>query len=504
MSGMASGATQATATRVGDGACFAVCRPAWTQAGWLGAELRDDVRALLDLPLGFDLIDALRAIGPTGARCPHPHVTAWEDGDPIGVPGNPCACQVILQAAWAAVASWTTQVAADRLLDAAGAFPVKATFVPDQGRRVSITDPALDDLAASLRMAPGSLRNRLATIREQAQVPLLAEAVRDGTLAAWPAALVAQDTGHLNPEQQQLVVEVLLAELHDRHDRRLTPWTLPRVRQAVKAICARLDIDLRQARQRAKACRRVSLKTFGCSPGMAAIIADLPEDVAKRIWSRLDAITEAVTTDDAAAGDSTRTPEQVRADVFTDLLLRDPATTPNHQPGTGNGAPAEPGEVAVIVPSDVLVGGVDQPGLVPDLGPVPSEVARELAADRRWRLWLTDPRTGHVVATSPTTYRPTAALARLLRARHPYCRAPGCRRSSARSDIDHVIDFPGGSGTTPDNTGPLCRRHHNLKTHRDWTLTVEPDGTFRWTSPTGITYTDRPEPPLTDPPIDDW
>lgn len=91
----------------------------------------------------------------------------WRDGVPVGVPGNPCACQVIVQAAWAAVASWTTQIATDRLLDAAGALPARVTFVPEQGRQVSITDPALDDLAAALRMAPGSLRNRLASLRNR-------------------------------------------------------------------------------------------------------------------------------------------------------------------------------------------------------------------------------------------------------------------------------------------------------------------------------------------------
>ena len=37
--------------------------------------------------------------------------------------------------------------------------------------------------------------------------------------------------------------------------------------------------------------------------------------------------------------------------------------------------------------------------------------------------------------------------------------------------------------------GPLCRQHHNAKTHKRWTLTYQPStGTRVWTSPLGKTY----------------
>lgn len=138
----------------------------------------------------------------------------------------------------------------------------------------------------------------------------------------------------------------------------------------------------------------------------------------------------------------------------------------------------------------------DTPGQVPGMGPVPASVARELAAGRRWRAWLTDSRSAgsQIVATSPGTYRPPAALARLLRAREPHCRMPGCR--SMITDLDHVVPFPRGS-TTVDNLQPLCRRHHRMKTHTRWRQEPTEAGTgWRWTSPAGITYEDSPEPPL--------
>ena len=77
------------------------------------------------------------------------------------------------------------------------------------------------------------------------------------------------------------------------------------------------------------------------------------------------------------------------------------------------------------------------------------------------------------------------------------------------------MPWPDGD-TTADNLGPVCRRHHNLKTHRHWKLTNNgphghspdsdrpygdsPDGDspggWTWATPTGITHHDTPEHPL--------
>ncbi len=122
-------------------------------------------------------------------------------------------------------------------------------------------------------------------------------------------------------------------------------------------------------------------------------------------------------------------------------------------------------------------------------------MARELAADRKWRAWITNT-AGIVIATSPTTYTPTTAVARLVRAREPYCRMPGCRHT--RTDLDHVTPYPTGP-TTPENLARACRRHHNLKTHGGWHLTNNPDTTYTWTDPHGITHTDHHDPPLPGP-----
>ena len=38
------------------------------------------------------------------------------------------------------------------------------------------------------------------------------------------------------------------------------------------------------------------------------------------------------------------------------------------------------------------------------------------------------------------------------------------------------------------NLAPLCRRHHNAKTHHGWRYHRLPDGTYLWTGPDGTQY----------------
>jgi hypothetical protein len=70
--------------------------------------------------------------------------------------------------------------------------------------------------------------------------------------------------------------------------------------------------------------------------------------------------------------------------------------------------------------------------------------------------------------------------------------SPGCGRPAAPTDLDHVRNFgplPGDGKTVRANLGPLCRQHHNAKTHGQWTLVYDPvTGLKSWTSPLGRTY----------------
>jgi hypothetical protein len=92
----------------------------------------------------------------------------------------------------------------------------------------------------------------------------------------------------------------------------------------------------------------------------------------------------------------------------------------------------------------------------------------------------------------PGAYRPTERQKRLLRARSPRCEWPGCGRRASRAlaagcDLDHDLAWPYGP-TCACNLGPLCRRHHRIK-QLGWIKQRRPDGSIRWTSPTGRSWT---------------
>jgi len=87
---------------------------------------------------------------------------------------------------------------------------------------------------------------------------------------------------------------------------------------------------------------------------------------------------------------------------------------------------------------------------------------------------------------------PGVKLRHLSQVRHATCTSPVCRRPAAQCDHEHNIPHEAGGRTCLCNTGPKCRHDHRLKQHPRWRVDQLPDGTFRWTTPSGRTYTTEP------------
>ncbi|WP_426321487.1 DUF222 domain-containing protein [Microbacterium sp. E-13] len=220
-------------------------------------------------------------------------------------------------------------------------------------------------------------------------------------------------------------------------------------------------------------------------------------------------LTQLANTITRAEGE-TRTLDQLRADIATDLLI-DGAT--DHLPAAASGIRAQ---VVVTVPALALLDDQDadagDPPVVEGIGPIPLSKARALCGgDSRWMRVLTHPETGIVLSVGRDTYTPPAALQRLVRWRADRCMAPGCAIPASRCEIDHQIRWTDGGETSLDNTLPFCKNHHLVKDNTDWRVRqIEGSGgTVAWTSPTGRRYVVRPErkvptftvrPPGTDPP----
>jgi len=87
---------------------------------------------------------------------------------------------------------------------------------------------------------------------------------------------------------------------------------------------------------------------------------------------------------------------------------------------------------------------------------------------------------------------PGVKLRHLTQVRHATCAGPGCRLPAAQCDFDHNTPYEAGGRTCLCNGGPKCRRDHRLKQDRRWKVDQLPDGTLRWTTPAGRTYTTEP------------
>jgi hypothetical protein len=121
-----------------------------------------------------------------------------------------------------------------------------------------------------------------------------------------------------------------------------------------------------------------------------------------------------------------------------------------------------------------------------------------------WRLRTPGPGPDLIIAlesltTDPCDHRhqawghdPGVRLKHLIQVRHATCTSPVCRRPAAQCDVEHNTPYEAGGRTCRCNTGPKCRHDHRLKQHPKWTVDQLPDGTFRWTTPSGRTYTTEP------------
>ncbi|WP_147796338.1 HNH endonuclease signature motif containing protein [Cellulomonas sp. Y8] len=158
-------------------------------------------------------------------------------------------------------------------------------------------------------------------------------------------------------------------------------------------------------------------------------------------------------------------------------------------------------EVRITIPASTLLGLDDQPAHLDGHGPIDAVQARALAIGGVWQRIVTDPLTARVLDVGRERYRPPAALADLIRTRDKTCAAPGCRVPACACELDHTQEFhpqPGGDLDAPlgrtdaDNLGPVCHRHHRLKTDGGFRLRQISPGLYEWITPTGHRYLTRP------------
>ncbi|WP_181003396.1 HNH endonuclease signature motif containing protein [Microbacterium sp. CJ77] len=243
--------------------------------------------------------------------------------------------------------------------------------------------------------------------------------------------------------------------------------------------------------------------------GVAELRALLPAVVAHGIHDRLSEMARTVidarrgetgtdTDPSGCGGDGpanaadARTTDQIRADIFGDLLL-------TAAPTAHDGGPTDLGAIRATVQITVPVMSLIEKRITDPYetaflvghSPIDPQTACMLTAGAAgWDRILTHPISGQVLAVD--RYRPNHDQRRHLTVRDQHCRFPGCRMPAKRCDIDHTLAHAHGGVTCDRNLAHLCEGHHTLKHNTAWTVRQHPGGVLEWTSPTGRTYTDTP------------
>ncbi|NOY56103.1 MAG: DUF222 domain-containing protein, partial [Actinobacteria bacterium] len=244
----------------------------------------------------------------------------------------------------------------------------------------------------------------------------------------------------------------------------------------IRRLC--IDIDPDDAQQRYR--RAIDERRLIAEPtesGTAHLLGlDLAPDRVTAAAAKINQLARSLKT----AGES-RTMDQLRADVFLDLLE-----------GTPGYATKTTGAVEIHVDLQTLTNLADHPGELAGYGPVIADIARHVTEQQQagqWHFTVTDPDTGQPTYQGTTRRRPTTGQRRLAEARNPTCVFPGCRMPAASCDLDHRTPYADGGPTTITNLVPLCRHDHRIRHDAGWTYQPLPDGDHHWTTKLGHTYT---------------
>ena len=413
-------------------------------------------------------------------------------------------CQLELAVAWARLhpcpagecpAHWGDPSLEEDVVALAGAgAPLVAQFAPVE-------------LGAALGMSLDAARQLLADALELAfRLPRLWALARDGAVPVWRARLISRETHDLGPEAVAYADRLVSA----------TPAKIGLVAAARLVAEARLyfDPDRAVADEEEALARRGVWLHHGRGPATTEVTMTLDTDDARL----LDSTVGRIAADLRDLGDP-ETLEVRRARAVG--ILADPQhaldlmsgrdTTPGPGPGPGSGSGSGVAYLHLhLTPADLDPQTGTGAATVEGLG---------AATTALLTTWLTRfTATGGKILVRPVLdlaspaavdqHDPPATMRETVTLRDAHCVFPGCRRDSRACDLDHIdaytpLEAGGPPGQTrAENLAPLCRTHHRVKTHTDWTYQPRGDG-YTWTSPTGhhydVTRTQR-RPPTHRPP----
>ena len=360
-----------------------------------------------------------------------------------------------------------------------------------------IDEAEREDVSTALRLSPTSAQHKIDIARALTNhLPNTCSALAVGEISTAHATAIAREAASaLNKGLPDSVI----FELEERAIAYAEFHTPTQVGNLVRSVIAKATPrEFEEIVEEARENRTVTC--YKDIDGMSTVVAILPAEGAQIVMNALDAFVLAgdghrsyndesgKSREDSKDGEEIdsrdgRSKEMKRADALVEIASRYLASqlselTPQGRPLTVN--------VTIDLPT--LLGLAENPGELAGYGAIPASVAREIAADAKWKRFITEPFTGNLLDFGRESYLPPQALRDFLIARDRRCRFPGCRRSAHLSDLDHAQSWETGGETSLQNLGALCRRHHRLKTHGGWKIESFSDGSCTWTSPAGKTF----------------
>ena len=310
---------------------------------------------------------------------------------------------------------------------------------------------------------------------------------------AWKARQIAEQTIPLNDDAAGYV------------DAQLAPFadglSLGRILRCVDAAVLRHDHDLAEERAKAAAEKRgvwVEDRLDGTSTVNA--VADTPDAAAldsalNEVAASLGRLGDVDTHDvRRAKALGVLADPQYALDLFA-TAATDDGTTAGGRPPRRSGGPTIHVHLHTDSLADLAVGRTGSLGAgvarVEGYGPRALETVRQ---------WLADLAPGSAIKLTPVVdltehiavdaYEIPDRLRGQIEARDHGCLFPWCGRQG-RYDLDHTESYdpdgpPGQTNTA--NLGRLCRFHHRVKTHSEWSYRRRGPTSVEWTSPHGRVY----------------
>jgi hypothetical protein len=328
------------------------------------------------------------------------------------------------------------------------------------------------EIALARRVSPHRAQQLLGLGQAlRAEMPHTRRGLRAGAISEWRATIIARETACLSRADRREVdrrVAHDTSALEQMGDRELG--------DAVRRMAYQLDAEAWVTRRRiAESERRVTLRP--APDVMARLSAELPVAQGVAVYRTLGEHADSL----RAAGDE-RSRSQLMADTLVMRLLG--VERPTDLPVTTH----------VVVADDVLFGHQEDAAHLDGFGPIPAELARELATTAseqglaELRRLYAAPTSGALVAADSRSRCFTPALALLIDLRDQICRTPWC--DAPIRHHDHVVSAADEGETSLANGQGLCEACNYAKEAIGWRARPAPGArhTVEGTSPGGQTY----------------